>query len=80
MTQTQFKQPKKVLIIRFSSIGDIVLTSPVIRVVKKQWSAEIHFVTKAAFGSILEANPYIDKVFSFRKKLSEITAPELRIS
>ncbi len=73
MKQTKFQKPKKVLIIRFSSIGDIVLTSPVIRVAKKQWSAEVHFVTKSSFASILEANPYVDKVFSFRKKLSETT-------
>ncbi|HHB79849.1 MAG TPA: glycosyltransferase family 9 protein [Saprospiraceae bacterium] len=65
--------PKKVLIIRFSSIGDIVLTSPVIRAVHQQWGAEVHFLTKAAFADIVEANPRVSKVFSFRKKLSEIT-------
>lgn len=66
-------QPKKVLIIRFSSIGDIVLTTPVIRMVREQWGAEVHFLTKSAFASIVEANPNVQKVFSFRKKLSEIT-------
>ncbi len=65
--------PKKVLIIRFSSIGDIVLTTPVIRVIREQWGAEVHFLTKSAFANIVEANPNIQKVFSFRKKLSEIT-------
>lgn len=53
----------KFLIIRFSSIGDIVLTSPVIRCLKKQLpDAEVHFLTKAAFATIVENNPYIDKV------------------
>ncbi len=66
-------QPKKVLIIRFSSIGDIVLTTPVIRMVHEQWGAEVHFLTKSAFANIVEANPNVQKVFSFRKKLSEIT-------
>jgi len=66
-------RPKKVLIIRFSSIGDIVLTTPVIRMVREQWGAEVHFLTKSAFANIVEANPNIQKVFSFRKKLSEIT-------
>lgn len=54
--------PKKILIIRFSSIGDIVLTTPVIRVIKTQLEdTEVHFCTKKSFHSILEANPYIDK-------------------
>lgn len=53
----------KFLIIRFSSIGDIVLTSPVVRCLKQQVpGAEVHFLTKQAFGAILENNPYIDKV------------------
>ncbi len=51
----------KILIIRFSSIGDIVLTTPVIRCVKQQLpGAEVHFLTKKAFAPILEHNPYID--------------------
>ena len=53
----------KFLIIRFSSIGDIVLTTPVIRCLKKQVpDAEVHFLTKDAFRSIVEHNPYIDKL------------------
>jgi len=57
----------KLLIIRFSSIGDIVLTTPVIRCLKLQVKdAEVHFLTKHAFAPILENNPYIDKVISLR--------------
>ena len=53
----------KVLIIRLSSIGDIVLTSPVVRCVKNQVeNVEIHFIVKQKFASILTSNPYIDKV------------------
>src|SRR5215470_3707625 len=53
----------KFLIIRFSSIGDIVLTTPVIRCLKKQVPhAEVHYVTKTQFKDILENNPYIDKL------------------
>ena len=52
---------KKILIIRFSSIGDIVLTTPVIRCLKKQLpNAEIHFITKPQYKEILSNNPYID--------------------
>lgn len=54
----------KLLVIRFSSIGDIVLTTPVVRCVKKQLpEAQIHFVTKKSFATIVESNPYISKVF-----------------
>jgi len=53
----------KFLIIRFSSIGDIVLTTPVIRCLKKQLpDSEIHYLTKRSFATIVENNPYIDKV------------------
>jgi ADP-heptose:LPS heptosyltransferase len=50
----------KVLIIRLSSIGDIVLTTPIIRCVKQQLpNAEIHFLTKDKFASLLANNKYI---------------------
>lgn len=53
----------KFLIIRFSSIGDIVLTTPVVRCLKQQVpNAEVHFLTKKSFRGIVESNPYIDKV------------------
>lgn len=55
---------KKVLIVRFSSIGDIVLTTPVIRCVKQQLGAEVHFLTKPGFASLLAGNPYIDKLWT----------------
>lgn len=57
----------KFLIIRFSSIGDIVLTSPVIRCLKEQVDgAEIHFLTKPSYKEIVSYNPYIDKVHTLR--------------
>ena len=52
----------KILVIRLSSIGDIVLTSPVVRALKKQLNAEVHFLTKKTFSSWLKHNPYIDKI------------------
>jgi len=60
----------KVLVIRFSSIGDIVLTTPVVRALKTQLNdAEIHYVTKLQYKSLLEGNPYIDKSFFLEKDL-----------
>jgi ADP-heptose:LPS heptosyltransferase len=64
---------KKILIIRFSSIGDIVLTTPVIRCAKRQFpKAEIHFVSKESFKSVVEHNPHIDKLHTFKKDISEL--------
>lgn len=63
----------KILILRFSSIGDIVLTTPVIRCLKKQLpNCEIHFAVKAAFSTIVESNPYIDKVIVLRDYVEEV--------
>lgn len=63
----------KILIIRFSSIGDIVLTSPIIRSLKKQLNVvNIHYVTKSTFKQILENNPYLDKLYLFDNNISEI--------
>jgi ADP-heptose:LPS heptosyltransferase len=62
----------KILVIRFSSIGDIVLTTPVVRCLKTQLdNVEIHYATKQSFKSIFEENPYIDKVHFLGSSLKE---------
>jgi ADP-heptose:LPS heptosyltransferase len=62
----------KFLIIRFSSIGDIVLTTPVIRCLKTQVeNAEIHYLTKKAYAPVLADNPYIDKLHLLEGSLNE---------
>ncbi len=71
----------KFLIIRFSSIGDIILTTPVIRCLRKQYpDAEIHFLTKQSFLSIVANNPYINKVHvladNFELMLHELKTEE----
>lgn len=69
---------KKILIIRFSSIGDIVLTTPVIRCLKQQLKdSEIHFLTKEQFVPIVKANPYIDKFHFIKNDLKQIL-PQLK--
>lgn len=63
----------KILVIRFSSIGDIVLTTPVVRCIKQQLKdAEVHYLTKKPFEGILAANPYISKVYSIEKHVNEV--------
>ncbi len=62
----------KYLIVRFSSIGDIVLTTPVIRGLKQQVAeAEVHYLTKPQFAGILTENPYIDKILTLKDSIAE---------
>lgn len=63
----------KILIIRFSSIGDIVLTSPVIRCLKQQVkNAQVHYLTKNSVASLVQNNPHVDQVFRIDKNVSEV--------
>ena len=63
----------KFLIIRFSSIGDIVLTTPVIRCLKQQVKgAEVHYLTKKSFNEIVVNNSYIDKVHLLHDNLDDV--------
>ena len=65
----------KFLVIRLSSIGDIVLTSPLVRCLKQQVeNAEIHFVTKQKHASIVATNAYIDKVHLLQDNISDLIA------
>src|SRR6201996_1976580 len=62
----------KILVIRFSSMGDIIYTTPVVRCLKKQLpGAEVHFLTKPAFKYIYDNNPYVDKLLLLKPTLSE---------
>lgn len=63
----------KFLILRLSSIGDIVLTTPVIRCLKKQLEgSEIHYLTKEQYSEILLSNPYIDRLWLYRNNMKEL--------
>ena len=64
---------QKILIIRFSSIGDIVLTSPIVRCLKQQLpDAEIHYLIKEKFYPVIKANPYISHIHTFSEDLGEV--------
>lgn len=68
----------KILVVRFSSIGDIVLTTPILRCIKQQLkNVELHYVTKHNFLSVIENNIYVDKIFTIKDSLQEVI-PELK--
>lgn len=59
------------LVIRFSSIGDILMTTPAVRALKEQVpGARVLFATKRGFLPLVEANPYIDKVLVLEGSLA----------
>jgi lipopolysaccharide heptosyltransferase II len=63
---------KKILIIRLSSIGDILLTTPLIRSIKKQNpNIQIDFVIKTEFFDLLKHNPYLKNIYKYSKDNSE---------
>ena len=64
----------KILVIRFSSIGDIVLTSPVYRILQEQLphGAEVHLLTQKRFSFVQEANPFANKIWAVEKSGMEV--------
>lgn len=70
----------KILIIRFSSIGDIVLTTPVIRCLRnKHPNAQIDFLVKEKFKNTLVANPYIDNLIGFEGDLRDTVLDLIKV-
>ncbi len=66
-------QVKKILIIRFSSLGDIVLTEPVPRVLKEIYpQAQIDYLTKKVFLPVVELFKTIDKIYTWDDKINVI--------
>ncbi len=65
------KKLNRILIIRISSLGDVLLTTPILRAIKKQFTdSSIDIVTNSNFKEIFEYNPCINNIFCYDKKLS----------
>ncbi|MBM3225104.1 MAG: lipopolysaccharide heptosyltransferase II [Candidatus Tectomicrobia bacterium] len=57
------QQLAHILIIRLSSLGDILLTTPVLRLLREACpAAQIDFLTRAAYQELLQTNPCVDRV------------------
>jgi len=69
----------KILIIRQSSIGDIILTTPLVRSVRTHYpKAQIDFVIKKEFADLLRHNPHISNVLTYDKKTGFAGLKELK--
>lgn len=64
------------MVVRFNSIGDIVLTTPVLEILSNA-DYEVHYLMKAAYSAILSNNPFISKIWTFNNRLEEVI-PALR--
>ncbi|MBC8042726.1 MAG: glycosyltransferase family 9 protein [Rhizobacter sp.] len=55
----------RILIVRLSSIGDIVLTTPLVRQLRSRFpAAELHYLTNPAFAPLLIHNPHLNQVLT----------------
>jgi len=60
------KEIRKVLIVRLSSIGDIVILTPIFRSIKEKFPyARIHYLIKKEFYPIVQDNPYVDRFWLY---------------
>ncbi len=58
---------RRVLVVRLSSLGDVVLTEPVFRNLKAAWpDATVAALVKPQFAAALESHPSVDEVIRFR--------------
>lgn len=65
--------PQRILLVRFSSIGDIVLTFGVATTIKSMYpNCSVDFVTKAGFKDLLRACEAINHVYTLETSLNEL--------
>jgi len=61
-----FKNKNRILIIRLSSLGDILLTTPLIRSLKNQSpNLTVDFLLKTQYRDVLKRNPYITNLYLY---------------
>jgi len=59
-------QPKKILVIRFSAIGDVVLTTPVLRMLKICYpEMKIDFLVKSQYAELIETHSAVHRVWKY---------------
>lgn len=73
MDAIQLPARPKILIIRFNAIGDIILTTPVIRAIHHQIKqAEIHILVNQKYQNVLANNPYISKIHTYSNNKNQV--------
>ncbi len=68
LTDLDLSKLGKILIIRLSSLGDILLTTPLIRSIKNQFpKIDIDFILREEYSDILKLNPYLNRIIKFTR-------------
>ena len=74
------EKPKRILIVRTDRIGDVILSTPVIKNLRNSFpDAYIAFMCRPYTKEIVEGNPYLDEVIEYdknKKKPDQQTKPE----
>src|SRR5258708_1598685 len=61
--------PKKILIVQLKRAGDVIVTTPVIPVLRERFpGARIDFLTEKPFAALLEHNPALNQVIVYDKQ------------
>ena len=73
--------PTRVLVIRFSSMGDVILTSPVVRALHAmlEGEVEVQYLSKAAFADALTGLRNLHRVWTIHKSTAEVEGPLLEV-
>jgi ADP-heptose:LPS heptosyltransferase len=62
--------PKKILIIQLRQLGDVLMTTPVVRQIRKQYpNAQIHFLTEQLGANVYSNSKNVDRVITIPRKL-----------
>ncbi|MCX7877938.1 MAG: glycosyltransferase family 9 protein [Ignavibacteria bacterium] len=65
------KKDIKILVIRLSSLGDIILVTPLIKSIRQNYpNSEIHFLVKEKYSEIIKSNPYIDEIIKIPDEIN----------
>ena len=68
MTVEELSKLNRILIIRLSSLGDILLTTPFVRAIKTQFPhIKIDMLIREEYADVIKLNPYISNKFLFKK-------------
>jgi heptosyltransferase-2 len=71
--------PSQILVVRLSSLGDVILTTPVLAAIKNSWpGTRIAVLTKKAFAPVFEGNPHVGEVLLFEERGLRGWAMEIR--
>lgn len=61
--------PSRILVIRLSSLGDVILTTPLFKNLRDSFpQARLGVLVKKAFAPVFDGNPWVDEVLTFEER------------